>query len=70
MKPGIYRHFKGNLYRVLGVAQQTETQEPLVIYCAEVGPATWWARPLSMFTASVRWPDGVERPRFDLEEVP
>lgn len=32
MKTGVYRHYKGHLYLVLGVARQTETEEELVIY--------------------------------------
>lgn len=32
MKVGVYRHYKGHLYLVLGVARQTETKEELVIY--------------------------------------
>ena len=32
LRSGVYRHFKGNLYEVLGVAQHSETQEYLVVY--------------------------------------
>lgn len=32
MKAGVYRHYKGHLYLVLGIARQTETDEELVIY--------------------------------------
>lgn len=32
MRLGIYRHYKGGLYLVLGIARQTETDEELVIY--------------------------------------
>lgn len=52
---GVYRHFKGNHYRVLNVARHTETNEKLVIYqCVEgdnVGQI--FARPLAMFLSEV-----------------
>ena len=32
VEPGLYRHFKGHEYEVLGVARHTETMEPLVVY--------------------------------------
>ena len=32
--PGIYAHYKGNRYEVLGVAHHSETEEPLVVYRA------------------------------------
>lgn len=55
IKYGIYKHFKGNHYRVLKVAQHTETNEELVIYeCIEgdnVGRV--FARPLAMFLSEV-----------------
>ena len=32
--PGRYRHFKGNEYEVLDIAQHSETEEPMVVYRA------------------------------------
>ena len=48
---GIYRHYKGGLYRVVGVARHSETLEPLVVYEAlyENPAGKLWARPLAMF---------------------
>ncbi len=61
--PGRYRHYKGGLYRVLGVAEHSETREWLVIYQPEYGECGLWARPLSMFNEQVV-ADGKQQPRF------
>lgn len=62
---GIYKHYKGGLYLVLGVAQHSETLEKMVVYVhlgAAEGAAIW-ARPYSMFFESVQV-DGILKPRF------
>ncbi len=61
MKPGKYRHFKGGLYEVLGVARHSETEEELVVY--RTGRGDWWVRPRAMFEETVLH-DGREVPRF------
>lgn len=63
---GVYRHYKNEqLYEVLGVALQTETDEPLVIYRPLYDSEyELFARPLSMFTEKVEQ-DGKVVPRFD-----
>ena len=48
-KLGLYIHFKGKKYRVIGVATHSETEEDLVIYHPENQPGILWARPLSMW---------------------
>lgn len=63
--PGIYRHYKGASYEVLGTAQHSETEEHLVVYRALYGEYGLWVRPLSMFCETVEV-DGVTRPRFAL----
>lgn len=45
----MYRHFKGNDYRVLHVAKHSETLEDLVVYQALYGEQGIWVRPLKMF---------------------
>lgn len=51
--PGLYRHYKGNDYQVLGVAGHSETGEDLVVYRALYGERGLWVRPLSMFIEQV-----------------
>ena len=65
---GIYRHYKGNLYKALYIAKHTETEEPLAIYQALYGDYGIWARPLDMFLDDVILPDGSVVPRFALIE--
>lgn len=61
--PGRYRHYKGNLYEVIGTARHSETLEPLTLYRALYGERGLWARPAAMFHEDVVI-DGVARPRF------
>lgn len=63
LRPGRYRHFKGNEYEVVGVATHSETHEPLVVYRPLYGEGGLWVRPLAMFTETVIR-DGQTFPRF------
>jgi hypothetical protein len=63
LPPGRYRHYKGPLYEVIGVARHSETEEPLVVYRALYGEQGLWVRPLGMFAGTVMV-DGREVPRF------
>ena len=65
IKPGRYRHFKGNEYQVLGVARHSETMEELVVYRALYGERGLWVRPASMWNEMVER-DGQTFPRFTL----
>jgi len=68
INPGRYRHYKGNEYTVLGVAQHSETLEQLIVYSQEYGDRGLWVRPAAMFSETVVV-DGKTVPRFQLIEV-
>ena len=61
---GRYRHYKGNLYQVIGVARHSETEEELVVYQALYGERGLWVRPRAMFFETVTV-DGKAVPRFE-----
>lgn len=63
LKPGLYRHFKGNLYRLLYVAKHSETLEDMVVYQALYGEMGIWVRPASMWNEPVER-SGYSGPRF------
>lgn len=65
LEPGIYRHYKGQQYRVYEVARHSETGEELVVYRCLYGDYSLWLRPLAMFTEQVKLSDGSLCPRFD-----
>ena len=62
-QPGLYRHYKGNDYRVTGLAHHTETEEVVVVYQALYGARGWWVRPAAMFNETVEV-GGKRVPRF------
>ncbi len=64
---GTYRHFKGNLYKVLMLAKDSETLEDVVVY-QNLKTGGYWVRPLSMFTSLVdreKYPDVKQEYRFE-----
>jgi len=63
IRPGRYRHYKGNDYEVVGIARHSETEEELVVYRTLYGDGSLWVRPLAMFMEDVVV-DGRQVPRF------
>lgn len=63
LRPGRYRHFKGNEYRLLSVARHSETLEPMVVYRALYGQGGLWVRPAAMWGERVDR-EGYSGPRF------
>lgn len=63
MQLGLYEHYRGNKYRVIGLCRHSETLEELVVYQALYGDYGLWVRPLAMFQETITH-DGKEMPRF------
>lgn len=65
---GVYRHYKGGEYQVLGVVRHSETLELLVLYKPLYNDSGCWVRPLGMFLETVSLDDRTV-PRFTLVEA-
>jgi cyclomaltodextrinase / maltogenic alpha-amylase / neopullulanase len=63
IKLGKYKHHKGNLYEVIGVAKHSETLEEMVVYRALYGKKELWVRPMKMFLEKFEV-NGKKVPRF------
>ena len=61
--PGLYRHYKGELYEVIDTVRHSETLEAMTLYRALYGERGLWVRPAAMFleTGEIA---GVVTPRF------
>lgn len=68
---GIYKHFEGKVYKIVGVARHSETLEKMVVYEWIEGesdlPEKIWVRSYDMFLENVT-KDGKTFPQFELLE--
>jgi hypothetical protein len=62
--PGLYQHYKGMRYQVMGTVRHSETLEPMTLYRALYGEMGLWVRPAAMFNEEVTI-DGVRQARFN-----
>jgi len=69
IQKGVYRHYKGNEYRVIDIAKHSETLEDMVVYKALYGDRETWVRPLSVWETPVDV-DGKKVKRFEFLKMP
>ena len=65
----VYRHYKGDLYVIEGIAKHSETLEEMVIYRQLYGKGELWARPLSLFVGEIDKPGIEQKERFELQNI-
>lgn len=59
-RPGLYRHYKGGMYQVLGLVRHSESLDIMVLYRALYGAQGLWVRPRRMFLETVLIDDVVQ----------
>jgi len=64
VKKGIYKHFKGHTYKVIGIGKHSETFEEMVVYINTEDADDIWLRPQKMFLENVT-KEGKTFPRFE-----
>ena len=63
MKLGLYKHYKGYLKQVIGIARHSETLEEMVVYQSLYADYRLWVRPRAMFEENIQH-NGQIMPRF------
>lgn len=69
---GIYKHFKGDYYLIVDIANHSETKEKYVVYRRLYGDGSLWIRPMDMFLSEVdheKYPNVEQKNRFELQEI-
>lgn len=69
---GVYKHFKGDYYLVVDVANNSETKEKYVVYRRLYGDGSLWIRPIDMFLSEVdheKYPKVKQKYRFELQDI-
>ena len=67
---GLYRHYKGGEYEVIGVVRHSETLEPLVVYRPLYQGADWWVRPHAMFFEDIEFEGRVQQRFVFVRQMP
>ncbi|MBP5634507.1 DUF1653 domain-containing protein [Candidatus Saccharibacteria bacterium] len=65
----VYKHYKGDLYVVEGIAKHSETLEEMVIYRQLYGKGEFWARPIDLFIGEINKPGVKQKHRFELQNI-
>lgn len=69
---GIYKHFKGDYYLVVDIANHSETKEKYIVYRRLYGDGSLWIRPMDMFLSEVdreKYPNAEQKYRFELQKI-